>query len=179
MEVLKKWKKNIIRRCKSSKEKNKVEASTNTNNNSINTLPKSKSYPPWCSPNPKPNPNPNPRPMRITPSIITSPSSSPRPRHLTPGGCFSVYVGPERERFVMKAKDASHPLFKMLLDDAQEQYGYNSEGPILLPCSVDLFYKVLAEMDDVSSDVIHPHCCGSYGSYALFSPSRLLKLNHF
>ncbi|KAK9668932.1 hypothetical protein RND81_13G096700 [Saponaria officinalis] len=157
MEVLKKWKKSIIKRCKSTnKEKNQAT-------NSTNTLPKSNSYPPWCSP------------MTFTTTTSASPPS-PRP---TPGGCFSVYVGPEKQRFVMKAKYASHPLFMMLLDDAKEQYGYNSEGPIILPCGVDLFCKVLGEMDNECSDVIHPQCCAGYGSYSLFSPSRLLKLNHF
>ncbi|XP_074315110.1 auxin-induced protein X10A-like [Silene latifolia] len=157
MEVLKKWKKNIIKRCKSTKEKNKTSSIDN------DTLPKSKSFPPWSS-------------SLMTTSLV-SPSSS-RTGHMTPGGCFSVYVGPERQRFVMKAKYASHPLFKMLLDDAREQYGYNSEGPLLLPCDVNLFCRVLAEMDNESTDVIHPHCCGSYGAYSLLSPSRLLKLNH-
>lgn len=69
----------------------------------------------------------------------------------------------------------------MLLDDAEQQYGYHSEGPLLLPCDVDLFYKVLAEMDCENTDVILPHGCGVYGSYSytLLSPSRLLKMNQF
>jgi SAUR family protein len=33
-------------------------------------------------------------------------------------GCFPVYVGPERVRFVVRAEYASHPLFRRLLDDA-------------------------------------------------------------
>lgn len=71
---------------------------------------------------------------------------------LAPEGCFSVYVGPQRQRFVVKAKFANHPLFVTLLEDAESEYGYNSEGPILLPCDVDLFHKVLAEIDG-SEDV--------------------------
>ncbi|KAE8803967.1 hypothetical protein D1007_20126 [Hordeum vulgare] len=34
-------------------------------------------------------------------------------------GCFSVYVGPERERFVVCADCTNHPLFRCLLDDAE------------------------------------------------------------
>ncbi|KAG2675411.1 hypothetical protein I3760_12G003300 [Carya illinoinensis] len=76
-----------------------------------------------------------------------------RPHEVAPeAGCFSVYVGPQRQRFVVKTKSANHPLFAMLLEDAESEYGYNSEGPILLPCAVDLFYKVLAEMEGNSGD---------------------------
>ena len=37
------------------------------------------------------------------------------------GGCFPVYVGPERVRFQVRAEDASHPLFRRLLDDAERE----------------------------------------------------------
>lgn len=90
----------------------------------------------------------------------------------------------------------------MLLEDAESEYGYNSEGPLLLPCDVNLFYKVLAEMDSIhgGEDQIQVIGCGSscspfrsparnrmsnnnnnkgYGSYALLTPPRLLKINHF
>nr|KYP49688.1 Indole-3-acetic acid-induced protein ARG7 [Cajanus cajan] len=66
---------------------------------------------------------------------------------IAPHGCFSVHVGPERQRFVVKTKYVNHPLFQMLLEEAEEEYGFESDGPICLPCNVDLFYKVLAEMD--------------------------------
>ncbi|KAG6387197.1 hypothetical protein SASPL_152383 [Salvia splendens] len=34
----------------------------------------------------------------------------------------------------------------MLLDDAELEYGYHSEGPLLLPCDVDLFCGIIAEI---------------------------------
>ncbi|XP_022716120.1 uncharacterized protein LOC111275201 [Durio zibethinus] len=116
---------------------------------------------------------------------------------VAPQGCFSVYVGPQRQRFVIKTKFANHPLFKMLLEDAELEYGYSSEGPLLLPCDVDLFYKVLAEMDS-GEEISTPVCsfaysplilCSpshrqisssinkGYGSYKLLTPSRMFKLN--
>ncbi|KAI5002775.1 hypothetical protein ZWY2020_027425 [Hordeum vulgare] len=68
-------------------------------------------------------------------------------------GCFSVYVGPERERFVVRADRANHPLFRRLLDDAEQEYGYAAQGPLALPCSVDAFLDVLWHMDhDVHDD---------------------------
>jgi len=67
---------------------------------------------------------------------------------IAPHGCFPVHVGAERERFVVKTKYVNHPLFQKLLEEAEQEYGFDCDGPIWLPCNVDLFYKVLAEMDD-------------------------------
>lgn len=71
---------------------------------------------------------------------------------MVPEGCFSVYVGPQKQRFVIKTENANHPFFQILLEEAASEYGYNNEGPLELPCDVDLFVKVLVEMD--SSDEI-------------------------
>lgn len=152
----------MLRRCKSTMEKKQETNRSFIINNPI-TLPKCKSFPPWCSPS--------------TPSSLSYSNHAKLP--VTPRGCFSVYVGSERQRFVVKTKYANHPLFKMLLDDAQQQFGYCSEGPILLPCGVDLFYKVLAEMDSDTIDIVHSRGCGGYGSYGLLSPSKLIKMNQF
>ncbi|GAB2289369.1 hypothetical protein Dimus_023676 [Dionaea muscipula] len=115
-----------------------------------------------------------------------------RQQQLAPHGCFSVYVGQERRRFVVGIKHASHPLFKMLLEDAELEYGYTSEGPLVLPCDVDLFYRVLAEMendddDDGGHDNTHPppgcvinfsnYGNGSSSCYSPLSPSKLLRMN--
>ncbi|PON77226.1 Small auxin-up RNA [Parasponia andersonii] len=119
-----------------------------------------------------------------------------RKSHVAPEGCFSVYVGPEKQRFMVRAEFANHPLFRMLLEDAEMEYGFNSQGPIMLPCDVVLFYKVLAEMESSGDDVVSGGAssspsCGfamlrspnngfghGYGAYKLLSPSRLLKINH-
>ncbi|GMY15169.1 auxin-responsive protein SAUR71-like [Fagus crenata] len=87
---------------------------------------------------------------------------------VAPEGCFSVYVGPQKQRSVIKIKFVNHPLFVMLLEDAELEFGYNSEGPLVLPSDVDLFYKVLAEMD--SSEDFSPGC-GFAKGYSLILPS--------
>jgi SAUR family protein len=141
-------------------------------------------------------------PREKSTSTTSNLSKSQSGNQVAPEGCFSVYVGPEKQRFVIKTKYANHPLFKMLLEDAEEEYGYNSEGPLLLPCDVDLFCKVLAEMDHKEEEIVpscgfaHGSCSpftpgrrvgksgnmakvyGSYG-YGLLTPSRLLKMNQF
>ncbi|CAK9144357.1 unnamed protein product [Ilex paraguariensis] len=97
---------------------------------------------------------------------------------VAPEGCFSVYVGTQKQRFVIKTEYANHPLFKMLLEEAESEYGYNSEGPLALPCDVDLFYRVLVEMD--SCDQNNQGGCTfarSSRSYRLLTPSRLVAMN--
>ncbi|CAD6235257.1 unnamed protein product [Miscanthus lutarioriparius] len=76
---------------------------------------------------------------------------SGRGRSSSPPGCFSVYVGPERERFVVRAECANHPLFRRLLDDAEREYGYAAQGPLALPgCDVDAFLDVLWQMENAA-----------------------------
>ncbi|PON51871.1 Small auxin-up RNA [Parasponia andersonii] len=101
-------------------------------------------------------------------------------------GCFSVYVGPEKQKFMVKTEYANHPLFKMLLEEAESEFGYDSQGPLMLPCNVDIFYRVLMEMDDdddngAATDKIHPGCgfVKRHASYHLLSPSRMVAINQF
>lgn len=74
-------------------------------------------------------------------------SKNPGVSPLSPKGCLSVYVGPDKQRFVIKIGCTNHPLFRMLLEEAEIEYGFHSDGPLMLPCEVDLFIKVLCEME--------------------------------
>ncbi|KAI3759515.1 hypothetical protein L6452_07398 [Arctium lappa] len=94
-------------------------------------------------------------------------------KKMAPEGFFPVYVGPEKQRFAIKTKLASHPLFSKLLEDAEIEYGYNCDGPIWLPCDVDLFYEVLAEMENKD----HVHAPIEWRSCSPFNPSRRLVIN--
>ncbi|XP_073298302.1 auxin-responsive protein SAUR71-like [Primulina huaijiensis] len=82
----------------------------------------------------------------------------------TPKGCFSVYVGSEKQRFVIKTELANHPLFRMLLEDVELEYGFSSEGPLLIPCEVDLFCKILVEMDSGKDD-FDQFSCGLWSPF--------------
>jgi SAUR family protein len=101
-------------------------------------------------------------------------------------GYFAVYVGPERERFVVRAECANHPLFRRLLDDSEREYGYAAQGPLALPgCDVDAFLSVLwqMEVDDdgyggeqIAAAVSSPMCGmrggskGGAAGYRMLSP---------
>lgn len=102
----------------------------------------------------------------------------------SPAGCFSVYVGPERDRFVVRAECANHPLFRRLLDDAEREYGYAAQGPLALPgCDVDAFLDVLwqmehdADADDHASAAAASPICGlqSGGSKGRAAGYRMLS----
>ncbi|KAK8636660.1 hypothetical protein V6N13_124402 [Hibiscus sabdariffa] len=101
-----------------------------------------------------------------------------RKKRVAPEGCFTVYVGPQKQRFVVKTEYANHPLFKILLEEAESEYGFNSEGPLVLPCNVDLFCKVLLAMDDGNNSIRHGcRFAKGYGSYQLLSPPWMMATN--
>lgn len=72
-----------------------------------------------------------------------------RPRQPTaPPGCFVVLVGPERERFAVRAERANHPSFRALLDEAEAEYGFLPPAePLALPCAADEFLRVMSEVE--------------------------------
>ncbi|CAI8619336.1 unnamed protein product [Vicia faba] len=77
-----------------------------------------------------------------------------------PNGCLCVYVGPERQRFIIKIKIFNHPLFKTFLEDVENEYGYRNDGPLWLPCHVEMFCEALVEIEG------HKH-----SSVSQYSPS--------
>lgn len=73
----------------------------------------------------------------------------------------------------MKTDYLNHPLLKMLLEDAEMEYGFDIQGPIMLPCEVDLFCKVLAEVESGmdGDDEVRFHGRG-FNPLILCSPAR-------
>ncbi|KAF8041884.1 hypothetical protein BT93_A0474 [Corymbia citriodora subsp. variegata] len=65
------------------------------------------------------------------------------PSSMTPTGFFPVYVGEERQRFLVPMGFLSHPLFKMLLEKARNEFGFEHRNGLTVPCSVPAFREVL------------------------------------
>jgi SAUR family protein len=63
-------------------------------------------------------------------------------------GCFSVYVGAERQRYVVRTECVNHPLFRALLEEAEEEFGYAASGPLELPCGTEAFTMVLEQIEE-------------------------------
>ncbi|KAJ8899640.1 hypothetical protein K2173_018614 [Erythroxylum novogranatense] len=62
-----------------------------------------------------------------------------------PTGFFVVYVGDEHERFVVPTSFLSHPLFKMLLEKANNEFDLHQKiNRLVLPCSVSTFQEIVS-----------------------------------
>ncbi|GLJ54427.1 hypothetical protein SUGI_1168860 [Cryptomeria japonica] len=60
-----------------------------------------------------------------------------------PQGCLAVYVGQERQRFVIPTTYLSHPVFMMLLEKAREEYGFKQKEGLTVPCDVEAFENAM------------------------------------
>lgn len=76
-----------------------------------------------------------------------------------PKGCLAIMVGPgeERQRIVVPVAYFKHPLFIQLLKEAEEEYGFDHKGPIIIPCNVEQFRQVKGMIDEDNSDHHHHH----------------------
>ncbi|XP_027343793.1 auxin-responsive protein SAUR71 [Abrus precatorius] len=62
---------------------------------------------------------------------------------VVPVGHVPIYVGDEMERFVVCAELLNHPVFVKLLNQSAQEYGYEQQGVLRLPCHVFVFERVL------------------------------------
>ncbi|CAJ1973230.1 unnamed protein product [Sphenostylis stenocarpa] len=60
-----------------------------------------------------------------------------------PAGHVAVCVGSNSRRFVVLATYLNHPVFKKLLVEAEEEYGFSNHGPLAIPCDEALFEQLL------------------------------------
>ncbi|KAF7804280.1 Auxin-induced protein 15A [Senna tora] len=65
------------------------------------------------------------------------------PSNKTPTGFFAIYVGEERQRHVVPTSYLSHPLFKMLLEKAYDEFGFEQRNGLVVPCTVPTFREVV------------------------------------
>ncbi|XP_010520521.1 PREDICTED: auxin-responsive protein SAUR66-like [Tarenaya hassleriana] len=70
-----------------------------------------------------------------------------------PEGYLAVYVGPELRRFIIPTSYLSHSLFKVLLEKAEEEFGFDHSGALTIPCEVETFKFLLKCMENQSKDI--------------------------
>ncbi|XP_062213336.1 auxin-responsive protein SAUR71-like [Phragmites australis] len=75
---------------------------------------------------------------------------APRAGGAVPEGHVPVHVGEgrddEAERFLVRAELLSRPALADLLGRAAQEYGYDHQGPLRIPCSPDTFRRAIATL---------------------------------
>ncbi|KAK6136670.1 hypothetical protein DH2020_029577 [Rehmannia glutinosa] len=86
-----------------------------------------------------------------------------------PAGHVAICVGINCRRFIVRATYLNHPIFRRLLSQAEEEYGFaNCSGPLAIPCDESLFEEILrlvARGDPISR-------CGRNENLDVFGESR-------
>lgn len=63
-------------------------------------------------------------------------------RRRAPKGHFVVYVGEEMKRFVVPISYLKNPMLQQLLAEAAEEFGFDSQKRIVLPCDESTFQRI-------------------------------------
>ncbi|GFY81552.1 SAUR-like auxin-responsive protein family [Actinidia rufa] len=91
-----------------------------------------------------------------------------------PKGYVAIKVGqgPQQQRVVVPVMYLNHPLFMLLLKEAEEEFGFDQKGTITIPCHVEEFRYVQAMIDKEH----HQHYVGCFRkSEVSTQQSELLK----
>lgn len=67
---------------------------------------------------------------------------------MVPKGFLAVCVGKELKRFIIPMDYLRHQAFEMLLREAEEEFGFQQEGVLKIPCQVSVFEKILKAVED-------------------------------
>ncbi|XP_059645378.1 protein SMALL AUXIN UP-REGULATED RNA 51-like [Cornus florida] len=65
-----------------------------------------------------------------------------------PKGFLAVCVGKELKRFIIPTECLGHQAFGILLREAEEEFGFEQEGVLKIPCEVTLFEKILKMVEE-------------------------------
>ncbi|XP_010531493.1 PREDICTED: auxin-induced protein 15A-like [Tarenaya hassleriana] len=59
-----------------------------------------------------------------------------------PKGHFPVYVGEKRTRYIVPISFLGHPEFQTLLQQAEEEFGFNHDMGLTIPCEEVVFLSL-------------------------------------
>ncbi|XP_010273992.2 PREDICTED: uncharacterized protein LOC104609396 [Nelumbo nucifera] len=75
-----------------------------------------------------------------------------------PRGFLAVYVGPELRRFIIPTSYLSLPVFKVLLEKVEEEFGFDNKGGLTIPCEIETFKYLLTCMETHNKDQPPAEC---------------------
>ncbi|XP_027337360.1 auxin-responsive protein SAUR32-like [Abrus precatorius] len=87
-----------------------------------------------------------------------------------PKGFLPIKVGQgeEQHKIMVPVMYLNHPLFSQLLKEAEEEYGFDQQGTIIIPCHVEEFRYVQDLINRDKSPQHHHH----HHVISCFRPSR-------
>ncbi|CAM0902663.1 unnamed protein product [Alopecurus aequalis] len=100
--------------------------------------------------------------LKRTLSFTDSPPSSaagPPPK-----GHLAVSVGSTMRRFVIPTEYLKHPAFAALLREAEEEFGFQQEGLLRIPCEVLAFEAILRAVE--KKDAAFSYCSAEFAAAA-------------
>ncbi|KAH8497665.1 hypothetical protein H0E87_020072 [Populus deltoides] len=65
-----------------------------------------------------------------------------------PKGYLAVCVGKELKRYIIPTEYLGHQAFGILLREAEEEFGFQQEGVLKIPCEVPVFEKILKVVEE-------------------------------
>ncbi|CBI18456.3 unnamed protein product, partial [Vitis vinifera] len=95
-------------------------------------------------------------------------TSSMLSTEVVPKGFLAVCVGKELKRFIIPTEYLGHQAFGVLLREAEEEFGFQQEGVLKIPCEVAVFEKILEVVEEKRDHVFFLNaekemigCCSS------------------
>ncbi|KAK1372369.1 Auxin-responsive protein SAUR71 [Heracleum sosnowskyi] len=77
---------------------------------------------------------------------------------VVPKGFLAVCVGEEMKRFVIPMTYLRCKAFDILLKEAEEEFGFQQEGILRIPCQVCLFEEIIKLLENnKDADIIHDY----------------------
>lgn len=71
---------------------------------------------------------------------------------IVPKGYLAVCVGEELQRFIIPTEYLGHSAFGILLREAEEEFGFQQEGILRIPCDVAVFETSLKVIEKQQKD---------------------------
>uniref|UniRef100_A0A7C9DVH1 Uncharacterized protein n=1 Tax=Opuntia streptacantha TaxID=393608 RepID=A0A7C9DVH1_OPUST len=82
---------------------------------------------------------------------FTDVSAAEASSNAVPKGFLAVDVGEDMKRFVIPTSYLSHQAFSVLLKEAEEEFGFQQEGVLRIPCEEEVFQNILKVVDAKNS----------------------------
>lgn len=97
---------------------------------------------------------------------------------IVPKGFLAVCVGKELKKFIIPTHYLRHQAFEMLLQEAEEEFGFQQEGVLKIPCEVSVFEKILKVVEDKKEAFLSLHEFGLSGENNKINSCEVTPTHH-